>query len=453
MSVDLDEILDIISLSNQMAGRITLATILMILVGVGPLVLFTCTTVGVDAETKHAYRADANIDNFETENPPNTCSGGETPCDEGDNLESDMLENSGDSIPAIDDGEFKWDPKGYVLFCPCMGRFGNQGEHYLGAMAFAKALDRTLVLPPFRTFKHASFGQLFETEPIKEFQRTILMEDFMEHLAPKYWPPGKRIGYAHLPLKSETPCEMKIGNPFDSFWNYFKVDFDDCIKYEIYNFADASDERSLQKMKEKWHARFPPEKHPVLALRGSPGSYPMLAGNRYLQKYLKWSPAFFADAGKYIRKTFKDEGFVGIHLRNGIDWERACEHADGIGRFMASPQCLEKTPGAIVTKDLCLPSLEQILNLTSQLFNKVQAKHLYIATDRKPHTDSFKKLLNPQGVSVHHLNPSQAETDLMILGQADFFIGNCISSFTSFVKRERDVNGRPSAFWSRDLEL
>ena len=158
---------------------------------------------------------------------------------------------------------YEYDPNGYVIFCLCMGRFGNQAEHFLGSMSFAKNLNRTFVVPPFITYKNVPYKEWFKLEKLNEFHRSISAEEFMLHIAPKHWPEDKRYGFCWGDMK----CNMKYGNPSTNFWTELGVDqFVRDVNFQ-YGFNEY----------EKWQRHFPANKFPVIALKGAPAHYPMLS--------------------------------------------------------------------------------------------------------------------------------------------------------------------------------
>ncbi|XP_013394458.1 GDP-fucose protein O-fucosyltransferase 1 [Lingula anatina] len=347
------------------------------------------------------------------------------------------------------------DPNGYVVYCPCMGRFGNQADHFLGSLSFAHGLNRTLVLPPwveYRTGERNSvqvpFDTYFQVAPLQDYHRVMTMEKFMKELAPVIWPPGKRTAFCYMarPGSTSEGCNAKDGNPFGPFWNTFNVDFDSSefygpLYYDSHRTSTAK----------AWHKKYPVSRYPVLAFTGAPASFPVNKEDVYLHKYLKWSKGIQSKADEFIKKNIGTDSFLGIHLRNGVDWSNACNHASDSPRLFAAPQCLGyNNEYGKVTKELCFPSEKTIISQVKKVVKKHKLGAVFVATDNDPMVQKLKKSLEKLKVkTVVTTHPSDSpHMDLAILGKADFFIGNCVSTFSAFAKRERDAKGLPSAFWA-----
>lgn len=153
-----------------------------------------------------------------------------------------------------------------------IGRFGNQADHFLGALAFSKGLNRTLILPPWVEYRYGEsrsiqvpFDNYFNIGDLEAFHDVITMEQFMEEVAPVIWKPEQRISFCYTQRSGGelNGCNAKYGNPFGPFWDTFNIDF---VKSEFY--APFNYDIHNIDMKLKWKTKYPPNAWPVLAFTG-----------------------------------------------------------------------------------------------------------------------------------------------------------------------------------------
>lgn len=290
------------------------------------------------------------------------------------------------------------------------------------------------------------------------------MAKFMESIAPTVWPPSKRISFCYMERKSLAgdedenvlSCNAKEGNPFGPFWDEFSIDF---VGSEF--FGPLNYDVHHSNMAEKWTSRFPADEWPVIAFTGAPASFPVQAENRDLHKYLEWSDDIQSSANHFIKNVIPKGAFIGIHLRNGVDWIRACEHIKSSPNLFSAAQCLGyRNERGNVTMDMCLPSRDIIVRQLKRHIKaaKEQGRHneirsVFVASDSNHMINDLTDSLQRMKVSVlRWADPPNPHVDLAILARANHFFGNCVSSFSAFVKRERDVRGFASSFWGYPTE-
>ncbi|VDP46106.1 unnamed protein product [Schistosoma mattheei] len=320
----------------------------------------------------------------------------------------------------------------YITYCPCMGMFcvmvaciligrlGNQIEQFLGMIAFAIKLNRTLVLPPWNIMSSLQavsfysyfnilqnfvpFGNLFNITTLVPVHQFVSLESFMLNEAPVIWPAAKR---------TDDP-------------------------------------------KEKWDQLFPSETYPVLAFIGPPSSFPVRPENRVFHRYLEWNSHINLVTENFINRWL-NKPVVGVHLRNGEDFSNACSHLkSGLRILFSSAQChgdFNELPPYKVTEDMCIPSKELVLHTISYGVRLIKAKTIYVSTDNDPMLSLIRRHFTDTTVKRVVWEPNRKpEEDLALLGRIDLAILNCVSTYSAAVKRERDAKNLPSMFFGLTIE-
>lgn len=352
--------------------------------------------------------------------------------------------------------------RGYLVYCPCMGRLGNQVSHLLGAMETARASGRTLVLPPFIDYRagkpyYIPFEQIYSVAAVNEYVPAVTLSEFLS--MPHAWPKQERRLYCSRRFDN-VGCPSLQGSPQKNFWADHNINFVDSVAVEglspATNAGLGADLSAVD--------------HPVVALRGTPGAFPTQQRNWPLQRFLVWSDDVRIDGERFLDGNI-ERPLLALHLRNGSDWQRACgETGVGLSEFFASAQCgLSMTPGAVnpdslagsqpgsmqpptekplddkITAGICLPGPDEVIRAITMAQKRFGPfRTLFIGTDHNDHHEAIQQAV---GDGVRLVLGASPTRDLYVFAQADLLVANCASSFSAIAVRDRKVHGRPTVFF------
>jgi len=384
------------------------------------------------------------------------------------------------SSSATQNVESKLDASGgFYLFALAMGRYGNQMEHLLGALAEAKrrSPNRILVLPSFVTWRfghgqknaHIPVEYVFRLDRLREFHSNIVSyTEFRDMIS------SSCTGSTEQKWKAKQ-ATIYCSSEWKRYTHF------ECLNSDIDQEGTYWHSLGIQFVKEQWHEEdvfnLDPKYHPVVAVGGALSApFPMRKQDRYVAKYLQWTELMEERRRSFLAQSGMSDHdlLVAAHLRAGSDWVKACESALGNEEYMASPQCSDEmqrknmTDG--ITLELCLPTSDRSAVANDLLM--VARKVLNNASDIKDGTrlilffasdvaDLGKGIMAEFDLDRTYdyfvTPPAQPEIstrdgiealiedasflDLIVMTHADYLVGNCVSSFTSFAARIRTEQG------------
>ena len=261
------------------------------------------------------------------------------------------------------------------------------------------------------------------------------------------WPPETRAAFCYSARqgKEESSCNAKEGSPFGPFWDHFNISFPRSELYSPLHYDTHHGPTTAQ-----WRSRFPASSHPVLAFTGAPAAFPVQEQNVRLQRYVVWREDWRQEGRDWARDNLPQGPYVGVHLRNGLDWSRACEHATaGPQQLFSSPQCLGyRNQEGDLSRGLCMPELGVVVRQLRRAVKEVKAVAVFVASDSDHMLASLRQEFRNSRVSFHSQSGPLASPhlDLVLLGQANLLLANCVSSFSALAVRQRREAGLPTRF-------
>ena len=133
----------------------------------------------------------------------------------------------------------------------------------------------------------------------------------------------------------------------------------------------------------------------MLALTGAPASFPVSETHLELQRDLEWTSLWRERGQSWVRTNLgRGVAYLGLHLRNGLDWVKACDltQAGGLANLFSSAQCLGySNQHGRLNRELCLPSVdiivqqvEQIIRYHGRYSSDHHTVHCYQANQAEP---------------------------------------------------------------------